>query len=141
MHDPALSDALREAYASAPVGEVIWHTLELRHPAFAAPIRVVRDVEPVSYEYRPEHVARYPDLVPAQAGERVPGVLAQDLERTMPSAVADTSAGKVVDSRQVASTALAASAAQQDELDELDARLGGIEKGLRGGRVDASYYR
>ena len=44
MPEPSLSDALREAYASAPVDQVIWHTLELWHPAFSAPIRVVRDV-------------------------------------------------------------------------------------------------
>lgn len=43
MPDPALSAALAEAYASAPVDEVIYHTLELHHAAFAVPIRVVRD--------------------------------------------------------------------------------------------------
>jgi hypothetical protein len=43
MPDPTLSDAIREAYASAPVDEVILHTLELWHPAFSVPIRVVRD--------------------------------------------------------------------------------------------------
>ena len=36
-------DAIEEAYASAPNDEVILHTLELRHPAFSAPVRVVRD--------------------------------------------------------------------------------------------------
>lgn len=43
MPDPALSAAIREAYASAPVADIIYHTLELWHPAFTAPIRVVRD--------------------------------------------------------------------------------------------------
>lgn len=43
MPDSTLSLALREAYASAPTGVVIYHTLELRHPAFTSPIRVVRD--------------------------------------------------------------------------------------------------
>lgn len=43
MPDPALSAAIAEAYASAPVGQVIYHTLELFHPAFSTPIRVVRD--------------------------------------------------------------------------------------------------
>ena len=38
-----LGDAIREAYASAPSDTVILDTLELRHPAFASPIRVVRD--------------------------------------------------------------------------------------------------
>lgn len=43
MPDPAISVALAEAYASAPVDEVILHTIELHHPVFAVPIRVVRD--------------------------------------------------------------------------------------------------
>jgi len=47
MPDPTLSAALTEAYASAPVGQVIRHTLELWHPAFTVPIRVVRDRAPI----------------------------------------------------------------------------------------------
>ena len=43
MTDPALKEALRRAYASAPAGEVTLHTLELRHPSFSTPIRVVRN--------------------------------------------------------------------------------------------------
>lgn len=43
MPDPTLSAAIQEAYASAPVNQVIYHTLELWHPAFSQPIRVVRD--------------------------------------------------------------------------------------------------
>jgi hypothetical protein len=43
MPDPALSAALREAYASAPDDAVVLHTIELWHPAFSLPIRVVRD--------------------------------------------------------------------------------------------------
>ena len=43
MTDSTLSQAIREAYAAAPAGQVIYHTLELNHPAFSAPIRVVRD--------------------------------------------------------------------------------------------------
>lgn len=43
MPDSTLSQALREAYAAAPSGTIIYHTLELRHPAFSSPIRVVRD--------------------------------------------------------------------------------------------------
>lgn len=38
-----LSDAIEEAYATAPAGQVILHTLEFRHPAFTAPLRVVND--------------------------------------------------------------------------------------------------
>lgn len=45
MPDPALSAAIREAYASAPVDDVVYHTLEFWHSAFSAPIRVVRDNE------------------------------------------------------------------------------------------------
>lgn len=40
MPDVSLSDAIREAYASAP-GRVIYHTLELRHASLAVPIRLV----------------------------------------------------------------------------------------------------
>lgn len=49
MPDLALSEAIREAYASAPADTVILHTLELRHPSFLdddgqpTAIRVVRD--------------------------------------------------------------------------------------------------
>lgn len=43
MPDPTLSAAIAEAYASAPVGQVIWHTLEIHHPSFSQPIRVVCD--------------------------------------------------------------------------------------------------
>lgn len=45
MPDQSLSDALKEAYASAPAEIAILHTLELRHPNFTAPIRVVNDHE------------------------------------------------------------------------------------------------
>lgn len=44
MPDATLSDAITEAYASAPADEVIYHTLEIRHSSFATPIRVVRDL-------------------------------------------------------------------------------------------------
>ncbi|CAA7615105.1 DUF1833 family protein [Magnetospirillum sp. SS-4] len=43
MPDPRLSQALREAYAAAPADTVILHTLEIWHPTFTEPIRVVRD--------------------------------------------------------------------------------------------------
>ncbi len=43
MTDTTLSAALQEAYASAPVDDIVYHTLEIRHPDFVAPIRVVRD--------------------------------------------------------------------------------------------------
>lgn len=43
MPDPALTEAIREAMASAPDDLTILHTLELRHASFVAPIRVVND--------------------------------------------------------------------------------------------------
>jgi hypothetical protein len=35
-----LTDAIAEAYASAPAGVVVIDTLELSHPSLASPIRV-----------------------------------------------------------------------------------------------------
>lgn len=43
MADP-WTDALAEAYASAPLDDVILSTLELRHPSLVKPIRVVADL-------------------------------------------------------------------------------------------------
>jgi hypothetical protein len=49
MPDPALSEAIQEAYAHAPTDAIILHTLEIRHPDFRdengnpTAIRVVRD--------------------------------------------------------------------------------------------------
>lgn len=40
-----LTEAIEEAYASAPEGEVILHTLEFAHPSFTNPIRVVLDAK------------------------------------------------------------------------------------------------
>jgi hypothetical protein len=51
MTDTTLTAAIKEAYASAPNNVVIYHTIELIHPAFlnslgaAAPIRVVKDYQ------------------------------------------------------------------------------------------------
>lgn len=43
MPNNVWSEALKEAYATAPTDVVIVNTLELRHPAFTEPIRVVAD--------------------------------------------------------------------------------------------------
>lgn len=43
MVESTLSQALKEAYASAPAGVFILETIELRHPTFDAPFRLVRD--------------------------------------------------------------------------------------------------
>lgn len=45
MTDTSLQDAIKEAYASAPSDEVILFTIEMRHPSFDAPLRVVRDMQ------------------------------------------------------------------------------------------------
>lgn len=57
-----LSEALKEAYAG-DVEKIIYHTLELRHPAFTQPIRVVRDHANLT--------ARLEDSAPEDAGELV----------------------------------------------------------------------
>lgn len=43
MPDATLSQAIREAYAAAPAGVIVYATLELYHPAWSVPIRVVQD--------------------------------------------------------------------------------------------------
>jgi hypothetical protein len=69
MPNTALSEAIKEAYASAPSDQVILHTLELRHPAFVddagqtVAIRVVRDTGDLW--------ARLESQAPLQANERV----------------------------------------------------------------------
>lgn len=44
MPDPNLSQALKEAYAAAPTNSIIYHTIEINHPSFSQPIRLVRDM-------------------------------------------------------------------------------------------------
>ena len=69
MPNNALSQALREAYASAPSDVVILHTLELRHPTFRdddgnpMAIRVVRDTNNLT--------ARLESTAPIDAGQMV----------------------------------------------------------------------
>lgn len=43
MPDPLLSEAIREAYASADQDDVILETLELRHPSFTNTLRIVNN--------------------------------------------------------------------------------------------------
>ena len=107
MPDPALDQAIREAYASAPSDTVILHTLELRHPAFVddggrpTAIRVVRnfadeeswlrlggaevqavlDAMPVQARDLVGLVARLEEDAPKDGGRMVPFIaLAFDLE-------------------------------------------------------------
>ena len=107
MPDPALEQAIREAYASAPADTVILHTLELRHPAFAdddgrptavrvvgnfadeeswlrlagAEVRTVLDAMPAEGRDLVGLVARLEADAPKDAGRMVPFIaLAFDLE-------------------------------------------------------------
>lgn len=43
MPDSTLSQAIKEAYAAAPSDVIVYHTLEINHPAFVQPIYVVND--------------------------------------------------------------------------------------------------
>ena len=63
MPDTTMSDALKEAYAAAPANLIVYHTLELYHPAFDQPIRVVRDSADLE--------AFLEDDAPRDAGEEV----------------------------------------------------------------------
>lgn len=69
MSDNMLSEALKEAYASAPSDVTILHTLELRHPTFfddngnRTAIRVVRD--------NISHFCTLEDTAPLDAGKTV----------------------------------------------------------------------
>ena len=79
MTDNTLSEALKEAYASAPSETVLLHTLELRHPAFIddngnqTAIRIVRDNK--------NYTCRLEDTAPLDPGEEVEfQALAFDLE-------------------------------------------------------------
>ena len=79
MTDTSLSEALKEAYASAPSDVILLHTLELRHPAFVdgdgspTAIRVVRD--------HVNHKCTLEDTAPLNAGLEVEfQAMAFDLE-------------------------------------------------------------
>lgn len=69
MTDNTLSEALKEAYASAPSDVILLHTLELRHPSFVdengepTAIRVVRD--------NINHICTLEDSAPLDAGNAV----------------------------------------------------------------------
>lgn len=63
MINATLDEAIREAYASAPVDVIVLHTLEINHPAFTAPARVCRwpvtDNEPTRFRCLIEPEALY----------------------------------------------------------------------------------
>ena len=60
---PTLSQALEEAYSSTPTDVVIFDTLEIRHPSFTQPIRVVSQYDDLVATLEPD--------APANGGEAV----------------------------------------------------------------------
>lgn len=48
MPDPSLSAAIKEAYASAPTDEVVYHTLTFTHPSFTVPAFVVNGFDDIT---------------------------------------------------------------------------------------------
>lgn len=63
MPDESMSQAIREAMASVPTDSVILHTIELSHPSFVEPIRVVQD--------NVDHTLTLEDSAPVNPGEAV----------------------------------------------------------------------
>lgn len=105
MPDPLLSQALAEAYASAPDGAVILDTLEIWHPAFAAALRIVADhralearLEPDAPRQPGQIVAFVPlafRLRPPEALAEAPGVLEAEIDTTGREIVAEIEAATV----------------------------------------------
>ena len=61
-----LSEAIKEAYASVPSHVIILHTLEISHPDFERPIRVVRNfVDEVTWLKNPD-AAEVLDAMPVE---------------------------------------------------------------------------
>ncbi len=83
MPDPSLSAAIREAYAVAPSDVVILHTLEIRHPTFTQPIRIVRNfADEVTWAAHGDQAQAVLDAMPAN--ERVMVGLVARLEAGAP---------------------------------------------------------
>lgn len=71
---PTLDEALAEAYASASSDDVILHTIEIRHPTFDTPARMVCDFGELLDDGEPRifgHMLTLEDDAPADAGESV----------------------------------------------------------------------
>lgn len=86
MPDPSLSEAIKEAYASAPADVAILHTIELRHPNFTEPVRVVLNYPDTEtwLALKPVEVQAVLDALPdAEARSRV-GLVAR-LEASAPA--------------------------------------------------------
>ena len=67
--DPLVQEALEEAHASAPSDVIVYHTIEVMHPTFLEPIRVVR--HPVVGEHPEIFKLRLESTAPINAGEVV----------------------------------------------------------------------
>ena len=69
MPDPVLSQAIKEAYAVAPANDIIFYTVELRHTAFTAPIRLVlnnEDIQATLEATAPENPSELVDFIHMQ---------------------------------------------------------------------------
>lgn len=79
MPDSTLSAAIREAYASAPASEIVYHTMELWHPAWSEPVRVVRDWNTLRARLEagaPRNASQWVDFVPFAFDFSLPDVTA-----------------------------------------------------------------
>lgn len=77
MPNVTLDDALKEAYALAPTDVVTIDTLEIRHPAFTEPIRVVADYVPIEAKLEasaPENAGEIVTFQPYQFDLKLPDV-------------------------------------------------------------------
>jgi hypothetical protein len=94
------------------------------YPGLAA--RELGEVEPYSYQYRPEATARFPDLAPSG---RHAGLMAQDLQQSGPIGRGLVRQGPggylAVDSGQLAQVAAAATSDQERRLQRLESIYGG----------------
>lgn len=73
-HDDIWSQAIQEAYATAPSNEVILHTLELRHPSLTTAIRIVADYGDsavIEEEQVYGHYLRIEEDAPLNSGQMV----------------------------------------------------------------------
>lgn len=122
MPDPGLSEALAEAYASAPDGVVILDTLEIWHPAFTTALRIVADgaaldarIEAGAPRDAGELVTFVPlafRLRPPESAPEAPGVLEAEIDTANREIVAEIDAAvvtldpiQIIWRRYIASTA------------------------------------
>jgi len=98
MADDPFAEALREAYASAPSDVIVLSTLELWHPSFDVPVRVVHD-EGELLEDDPEEIwgriFTLEDEAPRNGGEAVT-FLAAAFEAQQPAAEQNQSPEMVI---------------------------------------------